>query len=109
LPFFGWSVATAPAINWYQGEVWVSVLAVGFICTALAYILYFRLIADIGPLRSLTVTFLIPPFAVLWGYLALGETITEGFIVGAVVVCVAVWMVVSPEKTPRAVKSEAVK
>jgi drug/metabolite transporter (DMT)-like permease len=64
----------------------------------LAYILYFRLIADIGPLRSLTVTFLIPPFGVLWGYLALGETITKDFIVGAVVVCIAVWMVVSPGK-----------
>jgi len=98
LPFFSWSLATGPAINWHQNEVWASVLAIGFICTALAYILYFRLIADIGPLRSLTVTFLIPPFGVLWGYLALGETITKDFIVGAVVVCIAVWMVVSPGK-----------
>jgi hypothetical protein len=46
----------------------------GVVCTAAGYILYFRLIADIGPLRSLSVTFLIPPFAALWGYLCLGET-----------------------------------
>ncbi|WJV61695.1 EamA family transporter [Pectobacteriaceae bacterium C52] len=105
LPFFCWSVGMGPAINWSQGYVWASVLAVGFICTALAYILYFRLIADIGPLRSLTVTFLIPPFAILWGYLALGETITEGFIIGSLIVCIAVWMLVSPEKAYKIIKS----
>ncbi|MDQ1212594.1 DMT family transporter [Pantoea anthophila] len=109
LPFFIWSTTTGPSINWLQGNVWASVVAVGLICTAFAYILYFRLIADIGPLRSLTVTFLIPPFAVLWGYLALGETINEGFIIGAFIVCVSVWLVVSPEKAPAVLKSEATK
>ncbi|ADU70215.1 DMT family transporter [Pantoea sp. At-9b] len=98
LPFFAFSVAHEPDINWQQPTVWASVLAVGLICTALAYILYFRLIADIGPLRSLTVTFLIPPFAVLWGYLVLDETLSSGFVLGAVMVCVAVWMVVGPGK-----------
>lgn len=98
LPFFAWSVSRGPAINWLQGNVWASVIAVGLICTALAYILYFRLIADIGPLRSLTVTFLIPPFAVLWGYLVLGETLSEGFGTGSVIICLAVWMIVSPAK-----------
>lgn len=108
LPFFCWSVGTGPVINWFQGYVWASVLAVGFICTALAYILYFRLIADIGPLRCLTVAFLIPPFAILWGYLALGETITEGFIIGSFIVGIAVWMLVSPEKTANIIKSGTV-
>lgn len=109
LPFFIWSTTTGPSINWQQGNVWASVVAVGLICTAFAYILYFRLIADIGPLRSLTVTFLIPPFAVLWGYLALGEIINEGFIIGALIVCVSVWLVVSPEKAATVLKSEATK
>lgn len=98
LPFFAWSVSTGPTINWMQGSVWLSVLGLGIICTAVAYIFYFRLIADIGPLRSLTVTFLIPPFGVLWGYLILNETISEGFIIGALIVCVSVWLVISPEK-----------
>lgn len=109
LPFFIWSSTTGPSINWLQGNVWASVVAVGSICTAFAYILYFRLIADIGPLRSLTVTFLIPPFAVLWGYLALGETINEGFIIGAIIVCVSVWLVVSTGKAPMALKSKVTK
>lgn len=98
LPFFIWSISVGPAVNWLQQEPWISVIAVGVICTALAYILYFRLIADIGPLRSLTVTFLIPPFGVLWGYLVLNETINNGFIIGAITIGIAVWMVVSPEK-----------
>ena len=109
LPFFIWSSTTGPSINWLQGNVWASVVTVGLICTAFAYILYFRLIADIGPLRSLTVTFLIPPFAVLWGYLALGETINEGFIIGAIIVCVSVWLVVSPGKAPMVLKSKVTK
>lgn len=98
IPFFAWSMSTEPVDNWFQGDVWLSVLALGIVCTALAYIVYFKLIADIGPLRSMTVTFLIPPFAVLWGYLVLGETITQGFVMGALIVGIAVWMIVSPEK-----------
>lgn len=104
LPFFGYSVTTSPVADWAMPEVWASLLAVGFICTALAYLIYFRLIADIGPLRSLTVTFLIPPFGILWGYLVLGETLTEGFVVGGAIVCLAVWLVVSPARAvPRQV------
>ncbi|AUU05709.1 MULTISPECIES: DMT family transporter [Raoultella] len=109
LPFFIWSTTTGPSVHWLQGDVWASILAVGIVCTAFAYILYFRLIADIGPLRSLTVTFLIPPFAVLWSYLALGETINEGFIIGALIVCISVWLVVSPEKIPTDIKNKAAK
>jgi drug/metabolite transporter (DMT)-like permease len=99
LPFFMWSIGTGPAVHWLQSDVWASVITLGIICTALAYILYFKLITDIGPLRSMTVTFLIPPFGVFWGYLALGETITKGFIIGALIVCIAVWMIISPVKT----------
>ncbi|MFH6571332.1 DMT family transporter [Aeromonas caviae] len=89
LPFFGYT------------------LAVGFLCTAFAYLLYFRLIADIGPLRSLTVTFLIPPFGILWGYLVLGETLTGGFVFGGAVVCLAVWLVTSPAKAVKSAKAQA--
>jgi drug/metabolite transporter (DMT)-like permease len=44
----------------------VALLALGLLCTAWAYVLYFRLIADVGALKALTVTFLIPLFGVLW-------------------------------------------
>lgn len=103
LPFFIWSQANGLDIDHVHGTVWVSVVALGLVCTAFAYILYFRLINDVGPFRSLTVTFLIPPFSVLWGYLVLGETVSTGFFAGAMVVCIAVWMVVSQGKETRKV------
>ena len=46
-----------------------NVTALALASTAVAYLLYFRLIADLGPARALTVTFLIPLFGVLWGWL----------------------------------------
>ncbi len=107
LPFFGYTLATGPAVDWAQPGVWASVLAVGFLCTAFAYLLYFRLIADISPLRSLTVTFLIPPFGILWGYLVLGETLTGGFVFGGAVVCLAVWLVTSPARAVKSAKAQA--
>lgn len=96
-PFLLWNISSGPSIDWFQGDVWISLLAVGFLCTSLAYILYFRLIADIGPLRSLTVTFLVPPFAVLWGFLVLDETISSGFLLGSFIVLLSVWLIVSPD------------
>lgn len=100
LPFFAYQLAASPAVDWAVPTAWASVLAVGVVCTALAYLLYFRLIADIGPLRSLTVTFLIPPFGILWGALVLGETLSQGFVLGGLVVCLSVWLVTSQASPP---------
>ena len=48
---------------------WLSVLALGVFCTGFAFILYYRLIADLGPVKAITVTLLIPVFGMLWGVL----------------------------------------
>ena len=61
-------------------------LAVG--CTGLAYILYFRLIAHVGPANAITVTFLIPAFAVAWGAMFLGEQLTPAMVIGCAVILV---------------------
>jgi drug/metabolite transporter (DMT)-like permease len=67
---------------------WWAVLALGVPCTGVAYILYFRLIEQAGPARALTVTFLIPVFALGYGVLLLGETITPLMIgCGLVILC----------------------
>lgn len=63
-----------------------SVLVLGLVCGAVAYLLYFRLIADIGATGALTVTYLIPLFGVLWGALFLGETLTLPMLAGGVLV-----------------------
>ncbi|REE88764.1 DMT family transporter [Cupriavidus plantarum] len=78
--------------------VWAAMLALGMFCTAIAYVMYFRLIADIGPVRSLTVTFLIPPFGIVWGWIFLGETLSPAHAVGMALIGGAVWMVLRPAK-----------
>jgi drug/metabolite transporter (DMT)-like permease len=56
--------------------VLANVVALGLLGSALAYVLYFRLITDIGATRTQTVSLLIPIFGVLWGALFLGESLT---------------------------------
>ena len=69
-------------------SAWLALLVVGVLCTGLAYILFFRLIENAGPPRALSVTFLVPVFAVLYGMLFLGEAVTPWMLVCAgVIVC----------------------
>ncbi len=84
----------APAAEAFTTQVLFAVAAISLLCSAIAYLLYFRLIADIGPTRTLTVAFLIPLFAVLWGGVFLGETIGTGTIAGGLLVLVATALVV---------------
>lgn len=65
---------------------WLALLALGVFCTGIAYALYFRLIARIGPAKTMAVTFLIPAFAILWGVLFLAETVTPVMVGGCVVI-----------------------
>ena len=60
--------------------------ALGVFCTGLAYLLYFRLIARVGPARTMTVAFLIPLFAMLWGALVLAEAVTLPMLAGCAVI-----------------------
>ncbi|MCM3607664.1 DMT family transporter [Cupriavidus pauculus] len=76
--------------------VWSAMVGVGMFCTAIAYVLYFRLIADLGPVKSLTVTFLIPPFGIVWGWMFLGETLSWAHAAGMLLIGVAVWLVLRP-------------
>lgn len=69
-------------------QAWLALLAVGVACTGLAYVLFFRLIAHAGPQRALTVTFLVPVFAVFYGVIFLDEEITSWMLMcAAVIVC----------------------
>jgi len=55
---------------------------------AFVYILYFRLIRNVGPAKAITVTYLIPAFAMLWGFIFIDETVTPIMIVGCSVILV---------------------
>lgn len=71
----------------------VSVIALGVICTGAAYLLYFKLVADEGAASALSVTFLIPVFGILWGWLILDEPIGWNTIIGTTLVLGGTMMV----------------
>lgn len=89
LPFV---IAAPPPAVPPSDAVWAAV-ALGVVCTGLAYLLYFRLITDVGPARALTVTFLIPVFGMLWGALFLDEAITVTMLAGAALVLVGTGLI----------------
>lgn len=101
LPLFGLSLLNAPPVNWGDSTVWLSLLVLGLVCTAFAYILYFRLLADIGPVKTLTVTFLIPPFGVLWGVIFLDEPLSWAYVQGGALIALALWLILRQAPTTR--------
>ncbi len=73
-----------PAVTPSAGA-WGAAAALSLVCTGLAYILYFRLIAHAGAVQAMSVTFLIPAFALAWGWLLLGEVPTVAMLAGCAV------------------------
>ena len=73
-------------VQWPTGSVpasaWWSVLVLGLVCTALAFVLFYDLIAEIGPTRATVITYLNPAVALLLGVLVLDEQPTVGMLVG---------------------------
>jgi drug/metabolite transporter (DMT)-like permease len=63
-----------------------NMLALALLASGLAFLLYFRLIADVGATRALTVTYLIPLFGVLWGWLFLGEALPASALAGGALI-----------------------
>ena len=86
------AVALLPLLPlWMPSAVPTPVVAanlagLGVLASGVAFILYFRLMTDVGPTRALTVTFLVPLFAFLWGALFLGEALTMGIAAGGVLI-----------------------
>ena len=69
-----------------SGRAWLMAALLAFACTGLAYLMFFRLIAKVGPSNTITVTFLVPLFAVLWGRVFLGEVLTLAMGLGCLVI-----------------------
>lgn len=65
---------------------WLAALALAVLCTGVAYVLYFRLIANTGAGNAISVTLLIPAFALAWGWLFLAEQPTAGMLIGCAVI-----------------------
>lgn len=93
------ATATAPWTHLTPGLAWAVVaLAIG--CTSVAFVLYFYLIASVGPVPALSVTFLVPVFGLLWGAIFLGEQVTPGTFGGMAIIFVGVLLVMGA-RVPR--------
>ena len=74
------------------GPIWWAVITLGAICTGLAFVMFYRLIARIGSTRTVTVTLLAPMFSIVWGWMILDEQLTLVMAFGSVLVLSGVAM-----------------
>ncbi len=79
--------------QWPSLRAWTAALLLAVLCTSIPNIHYFRLLLRIGPTRAMTVAFMIPGFAMLWGGLVLGERVTWSMLVDGFVVLVGIALV----------------
>ena len=98
-------VLVLPAIVWWPQAMpshtaWIAAALLALACTGIAYVLYFRLIAHIGPANAIAVTFLIPVFAVVWGWLFLGEGLTPQMVIGCAVILIGTGLTTGVLKLP---------
>ena len=85
-------VQVPPASTWTPTSLF-GLVALGLLCSGLAYLPFFTLVRDIGPTRTLTVGLAVPVLGIFWGWLLLGETITAPMLAGAALVLVALGLV----------------
>jgi drug/metabolite transporter (DMT)-like permease len=77
-----------------------AMLALALVSTAAAFVLYFRLIMSIGPVKALTVNFLSPLFGVSAGILVLGERLTSSLVAGAALILCGLALVLAERRRP---------
>ncbi|WP_280150977.1 DMT family transporter [Piscinibacter sp. XHJ-5] len=93
------------ALLWWPAAMpsqtaWIAAGLLAVACTGVAYVLYFRLIAHVGPANAIAVTFLIPVFAVLWGWVFLDEGITPQMVIGCAVILAGTGLTTGVLKLP---------
>lgn len=71
----------------------LSLLALVVINSAIAYVMYFRILVNYGPTKALTITFLAPAFAGFWGYIILNEGLNSNFWIGAISIAISVSLI----------------
>jgi drug/metabolite transporter (DMT)-like permease len=76
----------APPPGAITGGVVANVLGLALLCSSVAYLLFYRLIADVGPTRATSVTLIIPLFGMIWSAVFLGESITLPMLAGCALI-----------------------
>ncbi len=76
-----------------SAQVVVAVLVLALVCSAVAFVVFFSLIAEVGPARATAVTYVNPAVAIVAGAILLGEKVTVWTVVGFVLVIAGSWLV----------------
>jgi drug/metabolite transporter (DMT)-like permease len=86
---------------------WLALAGLAVVSTTVAFIYYYRLIADIGPVKASTVTLLVPVFGMVWGVAFLGEPLTPGRLAGCAIILLGCALILGILRLPvRAPASE---
>jgi drug/metabolite transporter (DMT)-like permease len=75
-----------------SAEALWSVVVLGLICSALAFLFFFRLIAEVGPGRATIITYINPVVALALGVAILDESVTAGAVVGLLLILAGSWL-----------------
>lgn len=107
--FAALALALPAALWWPQSNppasAWLNAALLAVLCTGVAYVVYFRLIAHVGPSNAIAVTFLIPVFAVLWGWMLLDERVGADVLAGCAVILVGTGLATGWLRVPHALRS----
>lgn len=85
---------TTGVVSTVTPTVAITMVAFGILCSAIAYLIYYYLIKEMGPTPALSVTFLMPVFGIFWGVVLLGEAIYAQMVIGALIILVGVYLIV---------------
>lgn len=95
------SVALLPFVTIFPMTVYPSIdviiilIIFGVLCSGVANIIYFKIMKEDGPVKALTVTYLMPVFGLIWGYIFLNEVITIRLALGGVIIILGTFFITS--------------
>ena len=96
---------TVPPSASFSTGVVVNIAFIGLVCGSVAYLLYYRILSQAGPMHALSVTYLVPLFGMTWGALFLDETITPGMLGGCLMVLGGLALLSSTPRKAAALKA----
>ena len=101
----GFNALLYAPIAWVQrptttvpAEAWWSIVVLGILCTAIAFLIFFALVKEVGPSRMTVITFLNPAVAVILGVIVLSEPVTLGLILGFPLVLLGSYLATRPDR-----------
>lgn len=96
---FAW-VARPAGLGDVPAKVWWSIAFLGVVTSALAFLVFFALVAEVGPTRTTVITYLNPAVAIVLGVLVLSEPVTAGILLGFPLVLLGSWLSTRRSKVP---------